>query len=230
LVARPPGLKIKRLIIQVATVPTELDDSEKRYQQERAYENSSPRVHVYRAPVPLNVATGNGSYKITLSAPQSGLTTGEDPWDGNVVFPAAEGASLVIVGTGSYTVQLYDTAIPSATTFFGTLNYSLTLPATASGTSILWDSIGADGQIGVSRKAFDSGESTSINSVAVSGPGGANLDSDWDGSSGWPLPQLWDDTGHDITAATPGGTTTLAVTISAPNDCISTVANVVAVQ
>jgi hypothetical protein len=192
-------------------------------------------IAVYRAPVPLTVATGNASYEVSQNAAQSALGTGEDPWDGHLVFPAAEGASLVIVGTGTYTVEIYDKAIPSGKTFKGALSYSLTLPVAAKGTSTLWDSIGADGQIGKSRTP-GSGftETTTINGVGISGPGALNANSDWDGSSGWPLPQLWDDTGHDITAATPPGTTKLAVTIvSVPGsfvDCISTVANVVAVK
>jgi hypothetical protein len=194
-------------------------------------------IAVYRAPVPLTVATGNGSYEVTLSAVQSALGTGEDPWDGHVVFPAAEGASLVIIGTGTYTVEIYDTAIPSGETFHASLSYSLTLPAKATHTSTLWNSISADGQIGHSRTATVgiSGETTTINGVGIAGPGNPGADSDWDGSSGWPLPQLWDDTGHDITTATPDGTTTLKVSIAKSgggilDDCISTIANVVAVK
>ena len=55
---------------------------------------------VFRAAVPTSVATGNGLYRIVLNKNATGLSDGEDPWDGNVVFPLAEGASLVIVGTG----------------------------------------------------------------------------------------------------------------------------------
>ena len=54
----------------------------------------------FRATVPTSVATGNGLYRIVLNKNATGLSDGEDPWDGNVVFPLAEGASLVIVGTG----------------------------------------------------------------------------------------------------------------------------------
>jgi hypothetical protein len=184
---------------------------------------------VYRATVPLSLVSGNGLYQLTLTSNESALNTGDDPWV-NTAFPAAEGASMVIVGTGSYTVGIYDTAIPSGTEWSGALNYTLKLPVAASGSSTLWDSIGADGQLGDSRTATASGETTTINGVAVAGPGASNVNSDWDGSSGWPLPQLWDDTGHDITAATPYGTKSLNVSINSPADCLVTIANVVAVQ
>jgi hypothetical protein len=190
----------------------------------------SAGIAVYRARLGTNLANGNGAYLVNLGKNQSALNTGEDPWNGNVVFPAGEGASMVIVGTGPYTVGIYDTQIPSGTTFSGAYTYTLALPLQASGGQALWDTFGADGQIGSSRLAFLTGETTTINGVQVSGPGGTNQDSDWDGSSGWPLPQLWDDTGHDITTAVPAGTTKLVIRIDSHGDCISTVGNVVAQQ
>src|SRR6202140_5422713 len=74
---------------------------------------------VYRGVVPNTIATGNGSYKIIVTAP--GLTDGEDPWDGNVVFPAWEGASLVIIGTGSANGGLFGGQ--AGTTFFASTYY-----------------------------------------------------------------------------------------------------------
>ena len=191
---------------------------------------------VYRGVVPNTIATGNGSYKIVVTAP--GLTDGEDPWDGNVVFPAWEGASLVIIGTGSANVGLFDGQ--AGTTFFGsTYSPSFHLPATvAPGSQVLFDNFGYDGQIGVSRRivSITSNETTtaegvpSTTSVLVAGPGGETGDSDWDGSSGWPLPQLWDDTGHDISNAFAVGDTDAVVSFTAGNDCIGTVGAVISVQ
>jgi hypothetical protein len=90
------------------------------------------------------------------------------------------------------------------------------------------DSFGADGQIGASRNATSSGDTVSVNGTLISGTGVTNVPSgDWDGSAGWPLPQLWDDTGHDISTAA-AGASSLAVSINAPGDCLITVANVVA--
>jgi hypothetical protein len=189
---------------------------------------------VFRAPVPIAVANGNGLYQITLNAGASGLTNGADPWVGAPVFPLFEGASLVIVGTGTGNVAIYD--VPLAGTEFdlaNPLNYALTLPAAATGTLTLWDNIGDDGQIGTSRTAVPgvSLETTTINAVAISGGAGAlDNDSDWNGSSGFPLPQLWDDTGHDITKATPAGTAVLNVAFAANGDCLNAIANVVEVH
>jgi hypothetical protein len=189
---------------------------------------------VFRAPVPIAVASGNGLYQITLNAGASGLTNGADPWVGAPVFPLFEGASLVIVGTGTGNVAIYD--VPLASTEWdmaNPLNYALTLPAAATGTLTLWDNIGDDGQIGTSRTAVPgiSLETTTINAVAISGGAGAlDNDSDGNGSSGYPLPQLWDDTGHDITKATPAGTAALNVAFASNGDCLNAIANVVEVH
>jgi hypothetical protein len=60
----------------------------------------------------------------------------------------------------------------------------------------------------------------------VAGPGSLlNLTGDWNGSSGFPLPQLWDDTGHFVVL--PTTTSTLSVAFAAPADCLTPVANVV---
>jgi len=70
--------------------------------------------------------------------------------------------------------------------------------------------------------------------VHIAGPGSNFNDGDWNGSSARPLPQLWDDVGHDITTATKAGTTSLAVSIGnggkIPYDCMTPVANDVQVQ
>jgi hypothetical protein len=192
-------------------------------------------ISVFRGTVPTSVATGNGLYQVTLLPGAGGLTNGADPWAGSVL-PLMEGASLVIVGTGSagQRVVIYDTGL-AAHTFAGNpgLSYSLTLPAPTTGSLTLFDSIGADGQEGASRlaKAGLGDEKTIINGVNFAGPSSNAVNGDWNGSSAMPLPQLWDDTGHDITAATPKGTTVLNVEIlnqgESSYDCMTTVANVV---
>ncbi|MCI0466866.1 MAG: hypothetical protein L0Y57_07680 [Beijerinckiaceae bacterium] len=202
---------------------------------------STTTISVYRAAVPLNVANGNGSYTVNLTG-ASGLTGGEDPWSAPVVFPLFEGASLVIVGTGASTVALYDNKDPSDPNqgisghFFNAgdgISYSLQLPNPVSGGPVLFDNIGADGQHGAGRGdiAAVSREVTTINGVKIAGPGSPANDTDWNGSAGFPLPQLWDDTGHDVTAAAKAGTARLDVSISAaggpPNDCLTAVANIV---
>ncbi len=189
-------------------------------------------ITVFRASVPLSIATGNGSYKVNILPGAGGSTNGADPWV-SAVLPLFEGASIVLVGSGSGTVAIYDSGLAGHTfAGFPGLSYTLRLLVPAPGTQTLFDNIGADGQHGSSRKAVVTlaDEVTTINSVRIAGPGSSYVDSDWNGSSGFPLPQLWDDTGHDITAATPRGTTSLNVAIKgsgSPYDCLTTVANVV---
>jgi len=189
---------------------------------------------VFRAAVPTSVATGNGLYRIVLNKNATGLSDGEDPWDFNVVFPLAEGASLVIVGTGVAGVGLVDGQ--AGTTFAASYSNSYDLPAPATGGLVLFDNFGYDGQIGSSRTILFSNETTTVQgfpggvSVLVAGPGGETGDSDWDGSSGWPLPQLWDDTGHDISNAFAVGDTSVLVSYTSTGDCIGTVGAVISVQ
>jgi hypothetical protein len=186
----------------------------------------SAGIAIYRSNVTTKVP-GNGTYTLYLSSSQSATNSGADPWVSNS-FPAAEGASLVVVGTGTHKVAIFDSGF-AGTTFLGTLSYSLTLAGGVTTQPVLWDNIGADGQIGGGRNATIPGEQTLINAVQIAGPPSNPLtDSDWDGSAGFPLPQLWDDTGHDISAAAPTATTTLNVQFKSFGDCLTPVANVVA--
>ena len=185
--------------------------------------------YIYRAHVPVGVASGNGTYLIKLLPGASGLTDGEDPWNGNTVFPLFEGASMVIIGNGTHTVSVFD-GIAGLTSTGNPVAYTLNLINPTNGGAVLWDNIGADGQVGASRLAAvgTPDETTTINGVPIAGPGiGAiDSDSDWNGSAAFPLPQLWDDTGHDITAAAPAGTVALNVSFTSPGDCWNTVVNV----
>ena len=192
------------------------------------------QVTVYRASVPTTLANGNGQYDISLQPGASGATTGDDPWTGTTVYPLAEGISLVIIGTGTQTVGLFDKGLAGHT--FGltqgdVFTYTLHLPvASGGGRAVLLDSLGADGQGGRGRAQTQAltGEVTTINGVVVAGSGGLDLDSDWNGSAALPLPSLWDDSGHDITSAAPAGTTALNVSVATKSDCLVPVANIVA--
>ncbi len=136
----------------------------------------STGTYVFRGQVPNTVATGNGLYRIALHG-ATGLTDGEDPWDGNVVFPLFEGASLVVVGTGVASVGLVDGQ--AGTTFTASYSNIYPLPATVgAGSQVLFDNFGYDGQIGTSRTISASNETTTVAgnpsaiSVLVAGPGG----------------------------------------------------------
>lgn len=181
---------------------------------------------VYAADV-TRLVTTNGSYIVNLSATQSGSNTSTDPWDATTLtFPLAEGASLVVIGTGDKTVAVYDN-FPDAT-FNKSLTYTLQLPPTApvNGGPVLFDHIGADGQTGLGRTTQYIGETIEI----TGNNGGTPVKSygDWNGVSGQPLPQLWDDTGHDVTEAAPATTTALTIKHTSPKgDCLAPVANIV---
>ena len=55
-------------------------------------------------------------------------------------------------------------------------------------------------------------------------------DSDWNGSDGKPLPQLWDTAGHDIAGLVSSGANGIDVEIITGDDCVTTVANLVHVK
>ncbi len=74
-------------------------------------------------------------------------------------------------------MAVYDSGLSGAT-FNTSLSYSLILPTTATGSLTLWDNIGADGQQGKSRTSIVAKETTTINGLAVAGPGSAYNDSD----------------------------------------------------
>jgi hypothetical protein len=200
-------------------------------------------ITVFRAVVPIATVTapGNGSYQVTLLPGAAGKVDGSDPWSAAPVLPLWEGASLVMIGNGVGTVSVFDVGLagktfaPAPSPF----NYVLALPVLPSGKRMLLDNIGADGQHvdAASRLAVTSysDETTTINGFAIAGPGSDYGDSDWNGSSGLPVPELWDDTGHDITIASQnpaGAVPGMALDISiksalAPADCLTPVANIV---
>lgn len=214
-------------------------------------------IKVFRAPVPLNVATGNGFYQVRILPRGAGATTGGDPWKSPVVYPLWEGASLVIIGTGleplsiGGNVTLFDNGL-SGKTFAsfpgptpGTKYTLFVSPSSPRGSEPLTITfIGADGQNGFVRDIFAtrdfkeilsvSDETTIINQQPVAGPGSPATDSDWNGSSGFPLPQLWDDTRHNNTFQGAGGggggffdIVFASKSNTLPSDCLTPVANIV---
>jgi hypothetical protein len=200
-------------------------------------------ISVFKATVPVADVSGNGSYMVAFTKTgASGSTKGQDPWKASVL-PLLEGASLVVVGTGTGTVYLFDKGLAGKT--FGnhtnpeTFTYTLSLAAATAGAQVLFENIGADGQIGVSRTAgnvspsepFLAAKATQINGQLVAGPFSASFidyDSDWNGNAAAPLPRLWDDVGHDITSVAPRGTKTLKISVTTQGDCLTPVANVIA--
>jgi hypothetical protein len=195
-------------------------------------------ITVFRGTIPLSVAEGNGTYLVTLNAGAAGLTGGEDPWVQQSP-PQWEGASIVMIGTGNGTVAIYDQGLSASTLAAVTpddfLAYTLVLPLDIlSAQAVHWHVIGADGQRGDSAlipSPLVATERTIINGTNVAGADSDSPDSHWNGHSGTPLPRLWDNDARDITAAAKAGNgTTLRIREVSPGDCISTVANVVAIH
>jgi hypothetical protein len=197
----------------------------------------------YRALV-TSQTSGNGLYEVQVAPPGVGIIDGSDPWvEANSTLPQWEGASLVVVGTGTNTVNITDfiAGTPLTTPPVPPFSYTVNLYGTPSGADAIWTTINADGQVGTSVNAQNNlyDEQVTINGTQVSGPNeGPNAhdtDSDYNGNDASPLPQLWDTRTHDLTTAGVTGIVesgSLAVTVSSlsgvpPLDCIEVVANVI---
>jgi hypothetical protein len=212
------------------------------YGRDPCWVQSSPygQIVVYRADVKNTVQTtsGNGAYSIGLPLNTYSTSNGSNPWT-TTSFPAAEGASLVVVGTETgKTVEIFDVGIAGKTfnkeTFTYTLNFAPLPSSPIVNSDVQWDNIGADGQIGIGRSVFvtptikSTQETVTAGGSPISGPGSQLNDSDWDGSSGWPLPQLWDDTGHVIPlSALSPDRKNLIIQQHSNGDCVTPIANVV---
>jgi hypothetical protein len=183
--------------------------------------------------------TANGDFR--LAGFPSGDKTGADPWVATQVAPLAEGATLVVVyshpslsATGK--VYIHNGA---DTLLGGTLDLAFTLaPAAPSPlSSVIFTRFGADGQVGSSVAANGSSiEDTffgpNVNTLTqIAGDASTlNHDSDWNGSDGGPLNQLWDTHTSAIGPALPGGATTYSVRYVAPGDCITPIGHVLTVR
>jgi hypothetical protein len=180
----------------------------------------------YQADVPLYLLYNgiNGDYKVAGFPSSKG--TGASPWEVGGGQPMAEGATLVVIyrnpTPGAFSSTYLFEAPLSGTMFFS--NFSATLAgANASGASVKLTSIGADGQTGYGLRASTNlTVETSFMGPQFAGPGGLNNDSDWNGSDGGPLNQLWDTRSHIIPAQS--GSTSFPLRYVSQGDCLVTVA------
>ena len=191
------------------------------------------RVTVFRGSIPLSLATGNGLYLILLRPGANGNRAGQSPWVASDP-PLFEGVSIVLIGTGNSIVTIYDSRL-AGKMFFDQFSYQLNSPVSVAGAAeVLFHNIGADGQIGVGvdEIAATAGEITTLNGRRIAGPGSPAGGGDWNGGAAAPLPQLWDNTTHEVTAAAKAGSSPfiLPFAISAPDDCLVAVANVLSVR
>jgi len=189
----------------------------------------------------------NGDYLISGIPNNAIERDGRDPWSpATPNLPKAEGATLVVVYTNpslSTSGQVYihngtDTA--SGGTFNATL--PLSVPAPSSIANVKFTRFGADGQVGSSTspssaaddQTFFGGPSASCasaNLTQIAGPGSdINADSDWNGSDGGPLNQLWDTHTTTVTGLLGSGATNYCVRYVSTGDCLTFIGYVLTVR
>jgi hypothetical protein len=187
--------------------------------------------HSYRAEI-TPVASG-GNYVFT--ALNCTDKSGQNPWNPLLKVtpvPAWDGVSLVETYSNSSTssdkVAIFD-KLAGANSASVAHNFEVKMDT---GTTILsgsglYTQINADGQTGVSfgnclpDNCTD--EIDEFDSTRLTGPGGQFPQSDWDGSNGWPMPELWDT--HTLPVEL-NGTSTNSDTTFVTDDCIAPVAYV----
>jgi hypothetical protein len=131
-----------------------------------------------------------------------------------------EGATLIMIYRTQHTTGslfVYDAL--SNSMFSGTAQFDLLHPPlTGNGRFTM---VGADGQRGFGHDNSLSNELTFFDGNQIAGP--PVTSSDWDGSDGWPLPQLWDTHTHNVRLDSPVS----RVRYQASGDCLVPVAFVI---
>jgi hypothetical protein len=135
----------------------------------------------------------NQDYEVVLPFGDKTSTAGENPWAAtNSPAVLLEGASLIVIYKNDKTRgALFVFAPPGDNMFTSSANYALATPGLGAG---LFTMVGADGQRGAGHDNFLSNELTFFDGNQIAGPSIAA--SDWDGSDGLTLPQLWDTHTH----------------------------------
>jgi hypothetical protein len=176
--------------------------------------------HSYLADVtPFTNQTGgpNQEYEVIVPFTEKTSTAGENPWasgaNGDVLF---EGASLIVIYRNQNTRgALYVFAPKGDNMFTSSATYLLATPGYGQG---LFTMVGADGQRGGGHDNGASNELTFFDGTQIAGPPVAA--SDWDGSDGLTLPQLWDTHTHIVKLSNPVS----QVEYQAGTDCLVPVA------
>ncbi len=198
--------------------------------------NSSGTFAAYRAVVTSLVQPGiNGDYLV--SGLPSSATGGSDPWSPvNTTLPLSEGASLVVIYAHSQIpvgAQFY--LFHGADFFAGTLDLTFNFsPVIPTHTTLKHTRLGADGQVGGSlmpwvgitdERTFIGPTLASLTQIRGAGSG-RNLSSDWNGTDGEPLNQLWDTHSDFINGTIPAGVGSYTIRYVSQGDCIVPVAHV----
>ena len=153
--------------------------------------------HSYVANVTQYIPTTrpNQDYEVVLFFDDLTSTTGQNPWSPSEVQDVrTEGAGLIVIyeERNSGPVYIYDRLNDSM--IVGSETFNLLHPS--SRRPALFSMLGADGQRGGGHTNTAGNELTFFNGDQIAGP--PVTSSDWDGSDGWPLPQLWDTHTHHV--------------------------------
>jgi hypothetical protein len=130
--------------------------------------------------------------------------------------------------TGGHRVVVFDNQSGASTGGITTADIAFTVNmSTGTGSAFsgsgLFTQIGADGQTGTSFSSGFNNETDTFDGLLLAGPGGTDPQSNWDGSNGSPMPELWDTHTMDVTF---NGTSTNTDTTNADRDCVAAVAYV----
>lgn len=159
--------------------------------------------HSYVADATQYVNTGghpNQDYEVVLLFDSSTSTTGQNPWSPwELQDVRTQGATLIVIYENPDTTGplfVYDYLNNSMFYSYAQFQLAHPYPYPSSSTDALFTMVGADGQLGSGYNTFAS-ELTFFNGIQIAGIPVTN--SDWDGSDGWPLVQLWDTHTHIVT-------------------------------
>lgn len=185
----------------------------------------------YRADV-LQYLPGaiDGDYQV--DGLSSAVIDGHDPWvPADTRLPMAQGASLVVIYADQSVPATSRVYIHEGPWLFTSNNLFLThalAPALPGNALLRHTRIGGDGQVGgsVSPTFATSRENTSINALQIQGPGSVGNDSDWNGSDGGPLNQLWDTRTTNAPGSIPVGAAAYRVSYTNVFDCVNPVVHV----
>ena len=161
----------------------------------------------------------NQDYDVVLLFSGVTVTSGENPWPSQLQSVRPEGATLIVIYQNNNTlgeVNVYHDLNNSM--FTGIANFGFSHSPAPSFAADLFTTIGADGQLGGGLSRTVANETTTFNGVQIAGP--PITHTNWDGSDGWPLVQLWDTHTHQVTL----GTATSLVTFQSFGDCLVPVA------
>jgi hypothetical protein len=182
----------------------------------------------------------NGDYQISRFPFHPNERDGRDPWVPlTALTPKVEGATLVVVYSNPSLSLTGRVHLHHGCDFFvGTLNVTNPLVPAAPSPILFAKStrFGADGQVGTGNsaspitseeKTFFGGPSANC-AVAVltqiAGDGSTrNHDSDWNGSDGGPLNQLWDTRTTTVTGLLRAGAANYCVRYVSSGDCMNAI-------